>query len=646
MEPSEGHRPRRHHIGGGVVAGVMVALAAALTLGLGLGPAAAQDPGTAIPFGSTWSYLDDGSDQGTAWRQPGFDAASWAVGPAQLGYGDGDEATVVSYGPGRWNKHATTYFRRELTVNGAAGVTSVAGRVHYDDGAVVYLNGVEVYRVGMPAAFDAGTYTGTYRDGTRSFTIDPALVVEGVNVVAVEVHQATPVSSDLSFDLELTVVGAAPAPTTTTTTAAPTTTTTIAAPTTTTIAAPTTTTTVAPTTTTTVAPAPIPVIGEHPPIDLGPVSTIPTAGGHGVIGDNPADSTAQGVVVWDMQEIGPHMYVGGEFQQVERGHRGTRVDQPFLARFFVADGRHDPSFAPVLDGTVHALELSADGRLLVGGEFTSIDGVADTEGLAAIDPTTGQVDQTFRASLRRPWSSNLPVARDIEVVGNDLYVVGNFSHHYDRGTGVRTRVHKAIRVDATTGALDTAWQPQVSGSSVWGVAADTDRNRVYLVGRFSSVGLAPETERIAAVDGTTGVVIDGWLTNADTWLVYDIEYTGDRIFTANNRDNRVTVYDADTLATVAEMPRSDGDFQFVEKIGTEVHAGCHCWEDPDYPFARVFDAATGEIIDRRWDISGNIEGIWTAASDSTGCVWLGGDVRNGGFAVGTVWARGFARFCP
>jgi hypothetical protein len=53
-----------------------------------------------VPTGAIWKYLDNGSDQGTAWRSAGFNDASWASGPAQLGYGDGDEATVVSFGPG------------------------------------------------------------------------------------------------------------------------------------------------------------------------------------------------------------------------------------------------------------------------------------------------------------------------------------------------------------------------------------------------------------------------------------------------------------------------------------------------------------------------------------------------------------------
>jgi hypothetical protein len=48
-----------------------------------------------VPAGSTWHYRDDGSDQGTAWRASAFNDAAWTAGPAQLGYGDGDEATAV-----------------------------------------------------------------------------------------------------------------------------------------------------------------------------------------------------------------------------------------------------------------------------------------------------------------------------------------------------------------------------------------------------------------------------------------------------------------------------------------------------------------------------------------------------------------------
>ena len=113
--------------------------------------APAQIVDTLIPLGSTWRYLDDGSDQGTAWSQVGFDDSTWAAGPAQLGYGDGDEATVVSYGPNPNDKFETTYFRHEFQVPNPALYQCVNLRLQRDDGAEVYLNGTEIKRANMPA---------------------------------------------------------------------------------------------------------------------------------------------------------------------------------------------------------------------------------------------------------------------------------------------------------------------------------------------------------------------------------------------------------------------------------------------------------------------------------------------------------------
>ncbi|HTD66269.1 MAG TPA: Ig-like domain-containing protein, partial [Candidatus Limnocylindria bacterium] len=163
---------------------------------------------------SIWKYLDDGSDQGAAWAAPGFHDGSWTNGPAQLGYGDGDEATVVSYGPNASAKFTTTYFRHSFKITNAASYTNLMLRVLRDDGAVVHLNGVEAARYNMPTG--AITYTtfaaGTTGDETTFFpTNAPAsLVVEGTNVLAVEIHQSDLTSSDVSFDLELLAVPAVP----------------------------------------------------------------------------------------------------------------------------------------------------------------------------------------------------------------------------------------------------------------------------------------------------------------------------------------------------------------------------------------------------------------------------------------------------
>ncbi len=171
-------------------------------------PAAFADV-TLIPTGATWAYRDDGTDQGSAWRGLTFDASAWAIGAAQLGYGDGDEATVTSYGPNASQKFITTYFRRTFTIADPAAVGGLTLRTLRDDGAVVYLNGTEVWRSNMPSGAIASSTlasTSIVSSAETTFTtaqIDPSLLVAGTNVLAVEIHQVSPTSSDVSFDLEL-----------------------------------------------------------------------------------------------------------------------------------------------------------------------------------------------------------------------------------------------------------------------------------------------------------------------------------------------------------------------------------------------------------------------------------------------------------
>src|SRR4030095_1849997 len=54
---------------------------------------------TLIARNSVWKYLDNGSNQGTAWRTEGFIDSGWSSGAGQLGYGEGDEAKVINRGP-------------------------------------------------------------------------------------------------------------------------------------------------------------------------------------------------------------------------------------------------------------------------------------------------------------------------------------------------------------------------------------------------------------------------------------------------------------------------------------------------------------------------------------------------------------------
>jgi hypothetical protein len=161
-----------------------------------------------VPRGATWKYLDNGSDQGIAWREPGFNDTEWKSGPAQLGFGDGDEATVLRRGEGDVG-FITYYFRRAFEVSGVEGISALTVRLLRDDGAVVYLNGHEVFRSNMPdgtiqfSTLAASNVGGDAEDIFYAASIDPHLLVNGRNVLAVEVHQASVLSTDVSFDIEL-----------------------------------------------------------------------------------------------------------------------------------------------------------------------------------------------------------------------------------------------------------------------------------------------------------------------------------------------------------------------------------------------------------------------------------------------------------
>ncbi|WP_254508483.1 lamin tail domain-containing protein [Anatilimnocola floriformis] len=183
-------------------------------VGGALNPAAvAYDPSgtdsTLVATNSQWKYSDKGTDLGTGWRAESFNDTAWSAGNAELGYGDGDEATVVSYGPDVNARYITTYFRKSFTVASVSNLTGLKLRLKRDDGAVVYINGVEATRSNMPSgAILNSTLASSNVGGTDEQTfyevdLNPALLHAGTNVIAVEVHQSVANSSDVSFDASL-----------------------------------------------------------------------------------------------------------------------------------------------------------------------------------------------------------------------------------------------------------------------------------------------------------------------------------------------------------------------------------------------------------------------------------------------------------
>ena len=183
----------------------------------GIVPAVYADV-TLVPAGAIWKYLDNGQSP-EGWKNSDFNDGAWASGPAELGYNTDNtelpEATVISYGGNANAKYITSYFRHSFNIANPVAFNSLKLRLVRDDGAVVYLNGVELIRSNMPT----GTITpttpapvavgGTDESKFFEFSLGNALTA-GVNVIAVEVHQQAASSSDVSFNLELIGLDGAP----------------------------------------------------------------------------------------------------------------------------------------------------------------------------------------------------------------------------------------------------------------------------------------------------------------------------------------------------------------------------------------------------------------------------------------------------
>jgi hypothetical protein len=161
-----------------------------------------------IPFNSPWRYLANGSNQGDAWRGRDFNDSSWLIGNAPLGFGNGDERTLIQGGSAS-SRIITSYFRKTFTISNPNQYPGLVLRLIRDDGAVVYMNGNEIFRSNLPTG--AITFTSLASEGldggaetaVHEVCLPPGLLADGPNVVAVEVHQSSGQSSDLRFDFEL-----------------------------------------------------------------------------------------------------------------------------------------------------------------------------------------------------------------------------------------------------------------------------------------------------------------------------------------------------------------------------------------------------------------------------------------------------------
>ena len=174
-----------------------------------------QQGTTLIERGASWYYYDQGSLDGTNWKNSSYSTTSWAKGNAPLGYFTSDASngrgykTILDYGTDANAKRPTYYFRTTVTLSKAPSATDIF-KLNYtvDDGMVVYVNGQEAARYLMPnGEVTYATYSSTYANSnpdSGTLTLDASLFKRGKNVIAIEIHNCDNKSSDIYFDADLT----------------------------------------------------------------------------------------------------------------------------------------------------------------------------------------------------------------------------------------------------------------------------------------------------------------------------------------------------------------------------------------------------------------------------------------------------------
>ncbi|MGB2015665.1 MAG: hypothetical protein ACPHSF_09355, partial [Flavobacteriales bacterium] len=154
-----------------------------------------------IEDGSIWRYWVPTAEPPAVWKDPGFYDAAWAMGPSGFGYSDGDDATTVPTTP-------SLYLRRTFDIENLDQWLDAQFFMDYDDGFVAYLNGVEIARgnTGLPGEFvawnqalatdhEAVLYQGGVPD---AYSVDLSLLQNGLNTLAIQLHNVSLSSSDLT----------------------------------------------------------------------------------------------------------------------------------------------------------------------------------------------------------------------------------------------------------------------------------------------------------------------------------------------------------------------------------------------------------------------------------------------------------------
>jgi hypothetical protein len=167
-----------------------------------------------------WKYNDIGEDLGSSWRAPNYDDSWWPSGRGVFAFENNAvitalSNTVLSLTNASGAQFITYYFRTSFTLTNSPSDVLLVSSNYIDDGAVIYVNGLEAFRFNLPegplSSSTLASSANPLGEGVPFVSNLPSgLILQGTNTIGVEVRQNSMASSDVVFGVQLTAVPLAP----------------------------------------------------------------------------------------------------------------------------------------------------------------------------------------------------------------------------------------------------------------------------------------------------------------------------------------------------------------------------------------------------------------------------------------------------